>query len=340
MKKALSLFAGAGGFDIGVDAAGYKTVCSVEVDPHCVATLRRNSREKKVVQSDVRAVDPNQLALSLGVKAEELGLIYGGPPCQPFSQAGKRKGVADERGGLVFEMVRFVEALRPRAALIEQVPAFLKSASDGVSMKDVLRERFARLGYDLFAEALNASSFGVPQSRKRAFIVCVPTGTRFSFPLGELRAPPTVGEALKNLPPPSLKDETPAASSHVDVTPARDRERISFVPEGFWLSKSPGVPPNILRNLTKKDTTKYRRLSRRGQALTLRCGEMPYHPLENRYLTPRETARLQGFPDDWVFEGPIRARTGTVRNLDQHRQIANAVPPPLAKAVAEKLFGV
>ena len=101
---ALSLFAGAGGFDIGVDKAGFKTVCSVEMDTHCVSTLRRNGRGKAVWQVDVRALDPLRMADSLGFGVGELALLHGGPPCQPFSQIGKRKGVADSQGELAFEM--------------------------------------------------------------------------------------------------------------------------------------------------------------------------------------------------------------------------------------------
>ena len=208
--RALSLFAGAGGFDIGVDQAGFKTVCSVELDPHCVSTLRRNGRGKTAWQVDVRALDPLRMADSLGFGVGELALLYGGPPCQPFSQMGKRKGVADSRGGLVFEMVRFAEALRPAAALIEQVPSFLNARiSESASMKDVLIERFARIGYDTHVEVLNASRFGVPQLRKRAIIACVPSGTKFSFPIGNIDAPPTAGEALKNLPAPAPPGEGP-----------------------------------------------------------------------------------------------------------------------------------
>ena len=97
------------------------------------------------------------------------------------------------------------------------------------------------------------------------------------------------------------------------------------------------MPADILQKLTRKDTTKFRRLSRADLSPTLRCGEALYHPVENRYITPREAARLQGFPDRHVFEGPLRRRTGTVRDLDQHRQVANAVPPPLAQSVAAGL---
>ena len=138
--KALSLFAGAGGLDIGVGNAKFETVCSVELDPHCVSTLRRNARRKAVWLVDIRALDPSRVANSLGLEPGELGLLHGGPPCQPFSQIGKQRGLADPRGDLVFEMVRFADAMRPKAVLIEQVPRFLNAmASDSETMEDVLR---------------------------------------------------------------------------------------------------------------------------------------------------------------------------------------------------------
>ena len=106
---ALSLFAGAGGLDIGVDSAGFKTICSIELDAHCVSTLQQNARGKVVWQVDVRALDPMGVASSLNIKPGDLALLHGGPPCQPFSQIGKQKGIADPRGQLTFEMVRFAE---------------------------------------------------------------------------------------------------------------------------------------------------------------------------------------------------------------------------------------
>ena len=289
-STAISLFAGAGGMDIGVDSAGFKTICAIESDPHCASTLRCNARRKTVWQADVRAVDPARLLQVLGVKPSELGLLHGGPPCQPFSQIGKLGGLEDPRGALVFELVRFARELRPAAVLIEQVPNFLRTrTAAGERLLEVLRDEFEQLGYDL--------------------------------------------------PPPSSPDGHPLVANHVDVTPRRDQERIAYVPEGLWLAKAPNVPPDILRNLTRKDTTKFRRLHRDDISPTLRCGEALYHPKENRYITPREAARLQGFPDKHIFEGPIRRRTGRVPNLDQHRQVANAVPPPLAHSVAAQLRG-
>ena len=338
-SSAISLFAGAGGMDIGAHAAGFNTICAIESDPHCAATLRRNGTRKVVWQADVRVVDPLRLLDVLGFKAGEIGLLHGGPPCQPFSQIGKLQGLNDPRGALIFEVLRFVRAIRPAAVLIEQVPNFLRTQTpQGRRLAEALREEFRTLGYDMHLDLLDAQEHGVPQRRRRALFVCLPTGTPFAFPPSSAKAV-TVGKALRGLPMPSVADEPPTMANHVDVTPRRDQERIAYVPEGLWLAKTPNVPPDILRNLTRKDTTKYRRLHREEVAPTLRCGEALYHPLEDRYITPREAARLQGFPDRHVFEGPIRRRTGRVRDLDQHRQVANAVPPPLARVVAKRMRG-
>ena len=334
---AISLFAGAGGMDIGVDRAGFKTICAIESDPHCASTLRCNAGRKAVWQADVRAVDPTRLLQVLGIKPGGLGLLYGGPPCQPFSQIGKLGGLEDPRGALIFELVRFAQEMRPAAVLIEQVPNFLRTrTASGLYLLEVLRDEFEQLGYDLHVDVLDAQAHGIAQRRRRALLLCVPMGQSFAFPLPS-SAPATVGEALSGLPPPSGPDGHPPVANHVDVTPRRDQERIAYVPEGLWLAKAPNVPPDILLNLTRKDTTKFRRLHRDDISPTLRCGEALYHPKENRYITPREAARLQGFPDKHIFEGPIRRRTGRVPNLDQHRQVANAVPPPLAHSVAAQL---
>ena len=336
-SPAVSLFAGAGGMDIGVEKAGFKTVCAIESDPHCAATLRRNAPRKVVWQADVRVIDPQRLLEVLALRPGEVGLLHGGPPCQPFSQIGKRGGMEDPRGGLIFEVLRFASVLRPLAVLVEQVPNFLRTRTPtGRHLMEELRDEFQALGYDMHVDVMDAQMHGVAQRRRRALFACVPAGAPFAFPPPTTKAE-TVGSALRGLPVPSAPDEVPPVANHVDVTPDRDRERIAYVPEGLWLAKSPGVPADILRNLTRKDTTKYRRLHRQQIAPTLRCGEALYHPLDDRYITPREAARLQGFPDRHVFEGPIRRRTGRVRDLDQHRQVANAVPPPLAHAAAAQV---
>ena len=324
--------------DIGVDRAGFKTVCAIDFDPHCANTLRRNARMKTVWHVDVRLVDAERLRELLGLGEGDLALLHGGPPCQPFSQIGKRGGVRDPRGMLIFDMVRFAKAFRPKAVMVEQVPYFLKAKMpDGQPAVQALAAEYRALGYKMRSHVLNALDYGLPQRRERVFLVCLPSEHGpFDFPMGNGRRR-TVGDALTGMPDPVQRGDAPVLANHIDVTPARDRERISYVPEGLWLSKCHDAPTHIVRKLTRKDTTKFRRLDRSSAALTLRCGEAPYHPTEDRYITPREAARLQGFPDTYVFTGPIRGRTGSVRDLDQHRQIANAVPPPMARAVAETI---
>jgi len=336
MRKnlAISLFSGAGGMDAGVEQAGFRTICAIEKDPHCASTLRANpKRGKLIIELDIRAVDPAGLMRSMGLAQGDLSLLYAGPPCQPFSQAGKKMGLADDRGPLIFEVVRFAEAISPEAIFIEQVEGILKSKG----VVGALLKRLGELDYGVDYAVMNAADAGVPQRRRRLVITAIKRQNP-ALRITVSRTHRTVAEVIKDLPlPASSRDEDALIENHIDITPPRDRERIAFVGEGSWLAKEKGAPPNIIRKLTRKDTTKFRRLSWDEPSLTLRCGEIFYHPCDNRYLTPREYMRIHGFQDDYVLQGPIRGRTGQVRTLDQHRQVANSVPPPLAKKVAQSI---
>lgn len=352
--KSLSLFSGGGGMDIGVEAAGFENVACVEFDHNAAETLRQNARRRKsqtkIIEADIRKVDPLSIA-----KPGTIDLLHGGPPCQAFSLIGKRGSLCDERGMLLFEMVRFAKALNPRVILLEQVKGLL-SAPDEKGERGGVFKRFTKeleeLGYCVKWTVLCAADFGVPQLRERVFIVARRGKNGFSFPapthsddpedtpLFSLKPYNGVGGALHGLPAPVLKGGDPMVPNHVDVTPARDKERIHPVLEGGFLSGTVGVDPELKGGLTKKDTTKYRRMHRLEPALTLRCGEIFFHPTEDRYLTPREYMRVHGYPDSYVLFGPIRGRSGTVKNLDQHRQVANSVPPPLAYAVAKQIAKV
>lgn len=351
---ALSLFSGAGGMDLGVQQAGFQVLASVELDPHCCSSLRANAEPgAKVLEADIRTVAADALRDELGLRPGELDLLFGGPPCQPFSQIGKRGGAVDPRASLLFELVRFAEAFRPKAIFIEQVKGLLGAAAvDGQagSIFTRLLDGLRALGYEPTWDVLNAADYGVPQRRQRLIAVALRKGGGFVLPAPTHGAAPeepelfplkphvTVGEALAGLSrrPPRLDGQVPDGS-HVDVTPEGQQRRISFVPEGQWLAAQLGAPPEIRQTLKRKDTTKFRRLSRSAPSLTLRCGEIFFHPLEDRYLTPREYLRLHGYPDWYRLCGPVRSRSGQARRLDQHRQVANSVPPPLAMAVAERI---
>ena len=337
MLTAVSLFSGAGGMDLGARQAGFRVLAGVELDPHCCASLWANAEPgSRVLEADIRSVGADVLRDELGLRSGELDLLFGGPPCQPFSQIGKRGGAVDPRASLLFEMVRFAEAFRPKAIFVEQVKGLLGPVFDR------LLADLGALGYEPTWAVLDAADYGVPQRRQRLILVALRDGGHLALPDPSHGGPATphrtVGDALAGLGwrPPRLDGLVPD-SSHVDVTPEGQRRRISFVPEGQWLAAQLEAPPEIRQRLTRKDTTKFRRLARSAPSLTLRCGEIFFHPLEDRYLTPREYLRLHGYPDAYRLRGPVRSRSGQARRLDQHRQVANSVPPPLALAVAERV---
>lgn len=353
---ALSLFSGAGGMDFGVSQAGFEFIAHIESDPHCCETLRTAFAAKdstpRIMEMDVREVNPTELMAAMNLRPGDLDLLVGGPPCQAFSQIGKQQSIGDERGLLIFQMLRFAEVLKPKTVLIEQVKGFL-TAKDLAGTKggvfQALLDDLERLEYLPKWRVINAADYGVPQLRRRVFIVATKKPDGFEFPapthtpsnrpslLFPLPPYETVGHALKGLGPPSNKQDMYRTDSHVDVTPDGDRSRIHGVPEGAYLAGQLHLPDRQRGNLTKKDTTKFLRVSRDKQSKTLRCGEIFFHPHEDRYLTPRECMRIHGYPDDYRIMGPIRSRSGRVRNLDQHRQVANSVPPPVALAIAEEI---
>ncbi|MDE5832082.1 MAG: DNA cytosine methyltransferase [Desulfovibrio sp.] len=348
----MSLFSGCGGMDLGVFQAGFKILARAELDKYACASLKINrallGEPVFLYEGDIRGLDP----LSLAGGERRVDLLFGGPPCQAFSQIGKKRALADERGALLFEMARFAAALRPRALLVEQVKGLL-SAKDAAGARGGVFASFltalAELGYFAKWKTLLAADYGAAQLRERVFVVAFANNSEdFSFPQPTRAAEPSprsslkkwvsAGEAIAGLPPPATKgaSEIPA-DSHYDVTPPRDRARIKGVPEGRNLASQLSLPASQRGSLARKDTTKFLRVHRQKPANTLRGGEIFFHPIEDRYLTPREYMRIHGYPDEYRLAGPIRARSGTAKYLDQYRQIGNSVPPPLARAIAEKI---
>jgi DNA (cytosine-5)-methyltransferase 1 len=315
--------------------------------------INAKNENTKVIAGDIRALKTEETAANFNLKKGDLSLLFGGPPCQSFSLAGKQLALADERGPLLFEIIRFAKYFEPKVILLEQVKGLL-SAKDLNGKKGGVFETFLSqledIGYTPKWRVVLAADYGVPQLRERLFVVATHGHNGFAFPerthapseecsgLFPVEPYATVGKAIAGLgnPDKKIKGQTfhSRLDSHVDVTPDRDRERIAPVPEGSHLSAQSHVSEELRCGLSPKDTTKYLRMHRLRPANTLRCGEIFFHPTEDRYLTPREYMRIHGYPNDYFLKGPIRSRTGTVRNLDQHRQIANSVPPPLANTMA------
>ena len=358
--KSISLFSGAGGMDIGIRQAGFEVLANVEFDEHCCSTLRaaarRESLKAKIIETDIRTLNPYDLMAEINVEKGDTSLLFGGPPCQSFSLAGKQLGLNDSRGLLLYEMIRFADAIRPKIVLIEQVKGLLSSKAENNRRGEVFEDFLTGLediGYVPKWRIILAADFGVPQLRERLFIVATRDKNGFVFPerthaplsecnrLFSFKPHVGIGQVISDLDKPYIKISRQKIfdreDSHVDVTPIRDRERIAQVPEGNHLAAQMHLGEDLRKGLSSKDTTKYLRLHRNRPSNTLRCGEIFYHPIENRYLTPKEYMRIHGYPDDYIIKGPIRSRTGTVRNLDQHRQVANSVPPPLAKVLGEAI---
>jgi DNA (cytosine-5)-methyltransferase 1 len=361
-RQAISLFSGAGGMDVGVRDAGFNILAEIEFDQHCCATLVANAEthgyNTKVIHADIRTIAPKQLLNDLFLKKGELDLLFGGPPCQSFSLAGKQRGLEDERGLLLFEIIRFAKELQPKVIFLEQVKGLLSSKGENNRRGEVFEkflEELEAIDYTPKWRVIMAADYGVPQLRERLFVIATRGRNGFYFPerthapieecngLFSYKPYIGIGEVLNGLSEPDqkIKGKTvyDRADSHVDVTPPRDRERIAQVTEGSYLAAQTHLGEELRCGLSPKDTTKYLRLHRKRPSNTLRCGEIFYHPTESRYLTPREYMRIHGYPDSYILKGPIRSRTGSVPNLDQHRQIANSVPPPLARAMALQIKG-
>ncbi len=343
--------------DIGVRDAGFNIRAEVEFDQHCCATLLANAEiqgyDTKIICADIRMISPEKMLSDLAIKKGDLDLLFGGPPCQSFSLAGKQRGLEDERGLLLFEIIRFAKEIQPKVIFIEQVKGLLSSKGKDNRRGEVF-EKFIKdmesINYTPKWRVIMAADYGIPQLRERLFVVATRGCNSFYFPerthapidecngLFSYKPYVGIGEVINGLgtPYPKIKGKTiyDEADSHVDVTPSRDRERIASVPEGSYLAGQSHLGENLRCGLSLKDTTKYLRLHRKRPSNTLRCGEIFYHPTENRYLTPREYMRIHGYPDSHVLKGPIRSRTGSVSNLDQHRQVANSVPPLLANVLA------
>lgn len=331
---AIDLFAGCGGFSIGLIAAGYRVLGGFDSYPRCIWTYNHNheAHGSKGILADLsntpstkprRGVPPisTGAAILSALGTESVDLVCGGPPCQSFSIRGKRKGLDDVRGTLVFDFARLIGELQPRAFIFENVANLASGPMRAVL--DELLARFAEAGYQCSWDVLVASDFGVAQNRKRLFIV----GSREL----RLRFPP----ATHSADPQRGKYKHLSASDAIGDLPDVHADAAALVPNH---EDTHHLEPMLeaFRNLQpgKRDPKSHHdRLHPDRPGYTLRAGVGNFSPLRpihyqyDRVVSVRESARLQGFPDSFVWPP-------NVPRLQQYRQVGNSVPPPLAMAVA------
>ena len=325
VPTAVGLFAGGGGLDLGFRQAGFHLLAALDSDPAAEATHRHNYPGTPFLLGDIRSASISEINEATSGRRPDV--VFGGPPCQGFSTLGDRLS-ADPRNELVDAFVRIVESLKPQAVLVENVRAIATEYKG--KYRDYVLERFAAIGYSMHFSVLNAADYGVPQHRRRAiFVGFADPRIDYEFPQATygpgLRPYATVGDAIGDLA--RLDgDDVPnhVALNHTDKVIARYR----LIPEGGMLPPPEQMPKGIRRN---NFGSTYKRLHRDAPSLTIVPGNnaFPVHPFLNRSLTPREAARLQTFPDDYVFIGDRRK---------QCILVGNAVPPALAKTLARSIW--
>lgn len=349
--KALSFFSGALGLDIGLEKAGIEIMLASEIDKACRKTITHNKPEIGLI-GDIRDYTATDIRKYAGLTPkDDIDLIVGGPPCQAFSTAGKRKGFEDHRGNVFLTFIERIIELQPKFAVIENVrgllsaplkhrpheqrgpqfpPLTLEEQKGGALM--YILQILKNAGYSYSFNLYNAANFGSPQKRERVIICCSRDGIKLPYLVpthsetGSFGLPPwkTLREALKGLP---KKNHT-----HVNFP----EKRLRF----YRLLKAGENWRNLSEDLQKEalgasyyagggKTGFFRRLAWDKPSPTLVTHPaMPAtdlaHPTEDRPLSIQEYKRIQEFPDDWVIEGSI---------IDQYRQIGNAVPSSLGQAI-------
>ncbi len=324
--------------DLGFRRAGVSIVLEADNDPFCLESLRATSLSPRVLAADLSQADALELLRQAGLRRGDVDMVFGGPSCQPFSRSneGRRRGIQDPRGRLVLEFSRFVQELSPKAFVMENVRGLV--SSNGGRDLQLLERRFRRMGYRVGSFVLSAADYGVPQSRHRLFIIgledeVVPT-------------PPPATHAPQDSPSKGLKGYATAGDAIGRLDDGVDRAGADAI-GGVYGHLVDAIPPGMnylfyTRHLhSRKPLFKWRskfwtfllKMDPARPSHTIQATPGPYvgpFHWRNRRLTLEEIKRLQGLPAAWKVAG----QSSPEYTSAAWRQVGNAVPPPLAAAVA------
>ncbi len=335
----IDLFCGCGGLSLGFERAGYNVALAIDAWQDALETYKRNRHSDHTLRADLTTLSPKDVLNR--INDNKIDVIIGGPPCQGFSVAGKRI-VEDERNTLYKSFVAFVEYFHPRAFVMENVPNIL-SMGNGIVRDQILRD-FQALGYTINYKVMMASDYGVPQNRRRAVFVGSKTNELFKFPEPLTTPKVTSYEALSDLTEGTLRegDEYPTSPTsdyqalmrenstkvynhEITLHNQQTKDIIALVPDG---GNYKDLPQELQE--TRRVHIAWTRLNSQRPSFTIDCGHRHhFHYKWNRVPTVRECARIQSFPDDFIF---------TQSRTSQYKQVGNAVPPLMAQAIATQLL--
>lgn len=365
---AIDLFCGAGGLSQGFMEAGFEILAANDFDSDAAKTFKLNHPSSRFYDGPIQDISTDAMLEAAGLSSGELDVLIGGPPCQAFSVYNHRRGMHDKRSGLFREYLRMVEGLMPRMVVMENVTG-ITSVAEGRAVDEIYRS-MEKLGFHVEHRVLRAEEFGVPQERRRIFFIGVRDGKRLEWPepthflerdlfslQSEHKLFVTVADAISDLPELNIKDGVEEAeydaepeSEYQELMRRRSKvlynhvaphladinlQRLKHIPQGgSWRDIPVELLPAGMKRAKRSDHTKrYGRLHPKGLASTIltKC-DLHWgafiHPTQERSLTVREAARFQSFPDRFRFTGS---------RVEQFRQVGNAVPPLLAKAVASSV---
>lgn len=356
----VDLFCGAGGLSEGFRQAGFEVLAGSDFDDVAGKTFAATHPEATFVGGRIQELSVEHLLAVIELKPGELDVLVGGPPCQGYSVYNHNRGVDDPRAGLFREYLRIVKGLRPKWLVMENVSG-LTSIADGGIIREI-QAGMNELGYEVDFKILKAEEYGVPQERRRIFFIANRIGAPIRFPLPthgkNLKPLTTIWDAISDLPrvengrgdegqkyaaapanayQSELRGNRKTVSNHsAPKLSAVNIERMKHIPSGgSWRDIPFDLLPEGMKKAKRSDHTKrYGRPRKSDLACTIltKCDihwGAYIHPEQDRALTVREAARLQSFPDGFVFHG---SRT------EQYVQVGNAVPPLMGRAVAEALI--